>query len=528
MKCPDGRCSCPNFYSVFGKLFQRQKKDGEDSCPKDDNTDASRIHSPEVTDNPTTAQVNESKIIYTAQWAFKARTEDELSFEVGDSFKLLQESGEWWQVAKLNGNGETEATGYVPQSYLAREETVDAQQYFFGILNRYESENLLLAPAHTVGAFLLRRSEKDSVGYVLSVLIKDKEVKHLKIHEEDSAFYLEPHHTFPGLQELVEHYSSDHLPGLSSICLTEACARPQPKPQDLSHFTVDDWELPKEQFTLEELLGRGFFADVYRGTWKGTVSVAVKILKNNDSVDHMEFQKETQVLKKLRHKHLISLFAVCTDSVPYYIITELMEKGNLLSFLRGQEGQSLDLQALTYMANQVAEGMTYLEEQNSIHRDLAARNVLVGEDNICKVADFGLARIIKEPFYLSEGKQIPYKWSAPEAISHGRFSNKSDVWAFGVLLYEIFTYGGCPYPGYSNHEMFHLILSGYRMPAPPKCPSHIYDIMLKCWEEDAQERPDFRQLTLFLENASYYWSATYCNDFSDPAEGCSELETKTQ
>uniref|UniRef100_A0A674BI58 Protein-tyrosine kinase 6 n=1 Tax=Salmo trutta TaxID=8032 RepID=A0A674BI58_SALTR len=280
----------------------------------------------------------------------------------------------------------------------------------------------------------------------------------------------------------------------------------EPVPQDLSHSTVDEWELPKEEFTLGDQLGSGFFADVHRGKWKNSINVAIKILKN-DSLNDREFQCEVQILKKLRHRHLISLFAVCTSSSPYYIITELMEKGNLLNFLRGSEGSLLDLVSLADMAAQVADGMAYLEQQNSIHRDLAARNVLVGENYICKVADFGLARIIKEPFYVSEDKKIPYKWSSPEAISHGRFSNKSDVWSFGVLLYEILTYGGIPYPGmscYNNNEVYRQIIAGYRMPAPEKCPNFLYKLMLACWSDNPADRPDFKELRSKLENINRY------------------------
>uniref|UniRef100_A0A674BGX0 non-specific protein-tyrosine kinase n=1 Tax=Salmo trutta TaxID=8032 RepID=A0A674BGX0_SALTR len=283
-----------------------------------------------------------------------------------------------------------------------------------------------------------------------------------------------------------------------SVSVSNPCLR-----CDLSHSTVDEWELPKEEFTLGDQLGSGFFADVHRGKWKNSINVAIKILKN-DSLNDREFQCEVQILKKLRHRHLISLFAVCTSSSPYYIITELMEKGNLLNFLRGSEGSLLDLVSLADMAAQVADGMAYLEQQNSIHRDLAARNVLVGENYICKVADFGLARIIKEPFYVSEDKKIPYKWSSPEAISHGRFSNKSDVWSFGVLLYEILTYGGIPYPGYNNNEVYRQIIAGYRMPAPEKCPNFLYKLMLACWSDNPADRPDFKELRSKLENINRY------------------------
>jgi len=231
--------------------------------------------------------------------------------------------------------------------------------------------------------------------------------------------------------------------------------------------------------------------------------VLFPLLFTDSELNHREFQREVQILKSLRHRHLISLFAICTASAPYYIITELMEKGSLLSFLRGPEGQHQDIASLIDMGAQVADGMSYLEEQNSIHRDLAARNVLVGENYICKVADFGLARVIKEPFYITEDKKIPYKWSAPEAISHGKFSNKSDVWSFGVLLYEILTYGSAPYPAFSNQETYQQVTNGYRMPAPPTCPSSLYKIMLECWSAEPADRPDFKSLKLKLDSSSY-------------------------
>uniref|UniRef100_A0A671MU43 non-specific protein-tyrosine kinase n=1 Tax=Sinocyclocheilus anshuiensis TaxID=1608454 RepID=A0A671MU43_9TELE len=397
-----------------------------------------KLHTQNVP-NPTRSSVSEpANEIYTALWPFQARANEELTFQEGEHFRICDRQGDLWTAVKLDRNGMVTAKGFVPQKYLARRETVKEQPSYFGTLNRFETQNLLLAPGNGVGAFLLRHSEKDHIRCVLS--------------------------------------------GRSDLSLF--CLMPTARHKTTGSFPPNRF---KEEFTLEEELGKGYFADVYRGKWKGMVNVAIKSLKNNESLNHRELLMETQILKKLRHRHLIALFAVCTSSTPYYIITELMEKGNLLSFLRGEDGQNLEPQELIEMSSQVADGMAYLEEQNSNLRDLAARNVLVGHNYICKVADFGLARIVKEPIYSSEDKKIPYKWCAPEAISHGRFSNKSDVWSFGVLLYEMFTYGGFPYPGI--------------MPSPPKCPSHIYDTKLICWRDSADERLDFNELKMLLENS---------------------------
>ncbi len=164
-------------------------------------------------------------------------------------------------------------------------------------------------------------------------------------------------------------------------------------------------------------------------------------------MDPRDFLAEAQIMKKLSHPKLIKLYAVCTLEEPIYIITELMKHGSLLDFLQGK-GKGLALPPLIDMAAQIASGMAYLESQNYIHRDLAARNVLVGENNIVKIADFGLARLIREEEYQARvGARFPIKWTAPEAASYSKFSVKSDVWSFGILLTELVTYGRIPYPG---------------------------------------------------------------------------------
>ncbi|XP_036844874.1 protein-tyrosine kinase 6 [Oncorhynchus mykiss] len=507
------RKTCPCLETLWVRLFGDKKNTERSNTVEGISNDVADDECVEIsgngrqsfTRNPRNSMHRDApqpteSAIYMALWRFEAREKDELSFQEGDLFNVISRSGDWWTARKIDRNGRVLAKGIVPNNYLARGESVNAQPWYFGKMNRFEALSQILSPENGEGAFLIRVSEKGQVGYVLSVKVGNQ-AKHFKICEQDGQYWLEQTRPFNTLIDLVEYYTTHSLGSVSR--LGEACTRKEPVPQDLSHSTVDEWELPKEEFTLGEQLGTGFFADVHQGKWKNSINVAIKILKNDSLNDH-EFQREVQILKKLRHRHLISLFAVCTSSSPYYIITELMEKGNLLNFLRGSEGSQLDLVSLADMAAQVADGMAYLEQQNSIHRDLAARNVLVGENYICKVADFGLARIIKEPFYVSEDKKIPYKWSSPEAISHGRFSNKSDVWSFGVLLYEILTYGGIPYPGYHNYEVYRQIIAGYRMPAPEKCPNLLYKLMLACWSDNPADRPDFKELRSKLENINRY------------------------
>ena len=196
----------------------------------------------------------------------------------------------------------------------------------------------------------------------------------------------------------------------------------------------------------------------------------------------------------------LQLYAVCTQEEPIYIVTELMRHGSLLEYLKG-EGKDLKLPELIDMGAQVAAGMAYLERMNYIHRDLAARNILVGEGNICKVADFGLARLIEDDEYNAhQGAKFPIKWTAPEAALYQKFTIKSDVWSFGVLLVELVTHGRNPYPGMTNAEVLAQVERGYRMPQPMNTPDALYQIMLDCWKKNEWERPTFDYLQSILED----------------------------
>ncbi|XP_064420646.1 protein-tyrosine kinase 6 [Latimeria chalumnae] len=484
-------CSC--LTRLWERLFGSRQPSAEPS-----KVESEPIEDPRYVKRPP-------KELYTALWEFRGRTGEELSFQQGDVFQILDGNGEWWLARKVDQFGRSAGEGYIPSNYLAKGETVEAQPWYFGYLSRSEAINLLLSSQNCTGSFLIRISEKQEVDYVISVKQRDI-VKHYKIQQnEKGEYYLNTKAQFTDLSRLVEHYKAKELcPGLK---LTVPCTKQEPVLQDLSHMTMDAWERPKEEFTVGNKLGSGHFAQVFCGCWNNQVNVAIKML-NKDVMNHNDFQYETQIMKKLRHKNLVSLYAVCTAEDPFYIITELMSKGSLLDFLRSPEGNQLNIVQLVDMATQVADGMIYLEERNFIHRDLAARNILVGDNHICKIADFGLARTIKEDIYLSQSNQIPYKWTAPEAISHGRFSVKSDVWSFGVLLYEVVTYGGVPYPGMQASEVFRQVSRGYQMPRPTACPTKVYDIMKTCWRKNPEERPAFKKLKWQLGSFSNYDDST--------------------
>lgn len=432
--------------------------------------------------------------VYIALYDYDARTQDDLSFRKGELLEVIDsKQGDWW----LARSKVTKLEGYIPSNYVAKFKSIEAEPWYFGKIKRVEAERRLLSPENEHGSFLIRDSESRRSDYSLSVRDGDT-VKHYRIRQlDEGGFFIARRTAFRNLPELVKHYSQD-ADGLC-VDLRKPCIQiEEPTTHGLSHNTHDIWEIERDQLTFLRELGHGQFGQVFEGLWNETTKVAIKTLKKG-SMDPKDFLAEAQIMKKLRHHRLVQLYAVCTKEEPIYIVTELMQNGCLLEYLQ-KSNRQLDLRVLIAMGAQIADGMAYLEARNYVHRDLAARNILVGENNIVKIADFGLARLIKETEYEARaGARFPIKWTAPEAANYSKFSIKSDVWSFGIVLYEIITYGRVPYPSMSNTEVLNQIEHGYRMPAPSGCPKALYEIMCDCWLKDPNKRPTFETLQWKLD-----------------------------
>ncbi|OCT96656.1 hypothetical protein XELAEV_18008865mg [Xenopus laevis] len=298
------------------------------------------------------------------------------------------------------------------------------------------------------------------------------------------------------------------------------------------------WELLRSRLTLGKPLGEGCFGQVVMAEAIGIdkerpnkpATVAVKMLKDDATdKDLSDLVSEMEMMKMIgKHKNIINLLGACTQDGPLYVLVEYASKGSLREYLKARRPPGMDYsfdackipaEQLTFKdlvscAYQVARGMEYLASQKCIHRDLAARNVLVTDDNVMKIADFGLARDIHNIDYYKKttNGRLPVKWMAPEALFDRIYTHHSDVWSYGVLLWEIFTLGGSPYPGIPVEELFKLLKEGHRMDKPANCTHELYMIMRECWHAVPSQRPAFKQL---VEDLDRVLTVTSTNEYLD-------------
>lgn len=259
-----------------------------------------------------------------------------------------------------------------------------------------------------------------------------------------------------------------------------------------------DYEIQRDRIELGRCIGEGQFGDVHQGIYispeNPALSVAVKTCKNSTSDSVREkFLQEALTMRQFDHPHIVKLMGVITEN-PVWIIMELCTFGELRSFLQVRK-YSLDLATLILYSYQLSTALAYLESKRFVHRDIAARNVLVSTVDCVKLGDFGLSRYMEDSSYYKASKgKLPIKWMAPESINFRRFTTASDVWMFGVCMWEILMYGIKPFQGVKNNDVIGRIENGERLAMPPQCPPTLYSLMTKCWSYDPSKRPRFNEL----------------------------------
>ncbi|KAI2648342.1 Tyrosine-protein kinase CSK [Labeo rohita] len=330
--------------------------------------------------------------------------------------------------------------GTIPANYVQKREGVKSggklslMPWFHGKITREQAERLLYPPE--TGLFLVRESTNYPGDYTLCVSC-DGKVEHYRIIYHDGKLSIDEEEYFENLMQLMEHYTKD-ADGLCTRLIKPKIMEGTVAAQD--EFSRSGWALNRKELKLIQTIGKGEFGDVMVGDYRGK-KVAVKCIKHDATAQ--AFVAEASVM---------------TD---------------------------------------VCKAMEYLEANNFVHRDLAARNVLVSEDNIAKVSDFGLT---KEASSTQDTAKLPVKWTSPEALREKAFSTKSDVWSYGILLWEIYSFGRVPYPRIPLKEVVPRVEKGYKMDSPDGCPVVVYDIMKLCWTLDPVVRPSFRELRQKLQD----------------------------
>ncbi|KYQ51355.1 Tyrosine kinase receptor Cad96Ca [Trachymyrmex zeteki] len=329
------------------------------------------------------------------------------------------------------------------------------------------------------------------------------------------------------------------LPRIQHLC--HEAEKPPPPPSQESR-----WEFPRDKLRLQTVLGQGNFGQVWKaeaddltGHQGTTRLVAVKTVKEGASDREKEdLDRELEIMKQLgSHPNVVTLLGCCTEEEPHYLILEYVMYGKLLAYLRdhrtrqyfynfSEDSAALTSRDLTVFGYCVARGMEYLASKKIIHRDLAARNVLVDHNKLCKIADFGMSRFANEDGEVIETRHgrnaLPIRWMAPESLIYSLFTTKTDVWSFGILMWEIVTLGSTPYPDMTAREVMRNVHNGYRLERPSHCRSELFRVISRCWHADPDRRPEFqilrRDLAQLLEdnmNGHYVDLESFASECTD-------------
>uniref|UniRef100_G3PZQ8 Tyrosine-protein kinase n=1 Tax=Gasterosteus aculeatus aculeatus TaxID=481459 RepID=G3PZQ8_GASAC len=436
-----------------------------------------------------------------AEYDYTPMTPQDLELRKDEEYTILEMSDQnWWKARDKFGK-----EGYIPCNYVVEATNgLEKFDWYSKNMNRSQAEHLLKTE-NKDGGFLIRDSSKAGK-YTVSLFSKGGgdsggSCRHYNIcTTAQGQFYLAEKHNFSTIPELI-NYHQHNAAGMVSRLKYIVSNRAQPPSTAGLGYGV--WEIDPRYLTFIKELGTGQFGVVKYGKWQGQHDVAIKMIKEG-SMSEDDFIEEAKIMMKLRHENLVQLYGVCTKQKPIYIVTEFLPNGCLLTYLREGLTQHPTAVQLLEMCKDVSEGMAYLESQQYIHRDLAARNCLVDGNGTIKVTDFGLSRYVLDDEYTSSaGSKFPVRWSPPEVLLYCKFSSKSDIWAYGVLLWEVYTLGRLPYERLNNTEIVDQVSRGLRLFRPQLANEKVYSLMTTCWLEKADERPTFQELALTVQDLLY-------------------------
>ncbi|NWT81784.1 BTK kinase, partial [Lanius ludovicianus] len=441
---------------------------------------------------PAPSTAGEMKKV-VALYNYEPMNAQDLQLQKGEEYFILEESHlPWWKALDKNGR-----EGYIPSNYVTEtRNSLEIFEWYSKNITRSQAEQLLKQEGKE-GGFIVRDSTSKTGKYTVSVYAKSSgdpqgTIRHYVVCcTPQNQYYLAEKHLFNSIPELITYHQHNSA-GLISRLKYPVSQHKKSAPSTAG-LGYGSWEVDPKDLTFLKELGTGQFGVVKYGKWRGQYNVAIKMIREG-SMSEDEFIDEAKVMMNLSHEKLVQLYGVCTKQRPIFIITEYMANGCLLNFLR-ETRQRFQPAELLEMCKDVCEAMEYLESKQFLHRDLAARNCLVNDQGIVKVSDFGLSRYVLDDEYTSSmGSKFPVRWSPPEVLLYSKFSSKSDVWSFGVLMWEVYSLGKMPYERFNNSETTEHVIQGLRLYRPQAASERVYAIMYSCWHEKPEERPTFTAL----------------------------------
>ncbi|VDO91910.1 unnamed protein product [Heligmosomoides polygyrus] len=380
------------------------------------------------------------------------------------------------------GTTETSQTSQGGDDAVSITDDVRGAEYYHGLIPRMDAEPLLKRE----GDFLLRKTEHSPGMIVLALSCRTENgVKHFMINQDpDGSFYFEHHHEKTIADLIAWHFHKN--PIVDSI---------KRSPSTAFYSTSGDKGIDLQK------LGEGAFGEVYLaeyGSGKNKQEVAVKTMRNEATREaRLKFMKEARLMRKYNHKHVVKILGVAVHEHPLMLVMEVCPNGSLASYLRKNRGNISQAEKLRF-STEASDGLAYLAKKQCIHRDIAARNCLLGANYEIKIADFGMSddKVIVHDDTL---EKVPVKWLAPETLQDKIYSLKTDVWSYGVLVWEIYAEGAEPYPGLTRLQTrAKIVVQNYRMEMPKDTPKNVAEIVYSCWERDPARRPEMVKIFRML------------------------------